>query len=157
MLRSARTLLTYAPIGLMALLLTGCTESRQVWPPFCQVQTLDGPGRMASHHFTARDPWPMTTGTYDYLDFLGLDESGRAKVRTTSGDVEALGFIGGIGAATANTDILRLGPSDGPQPAHERICLEVMSVVPDGQGGYAMSYRLTRRDAAAVCQRCPEP
>ena len=142
-------------IGLSVLVLTGCTESRQNWPPFCQVQSLAGPGRMAGHHFVERDPWPMTTGRYDYLDYLGLDERGRVRVRTTSGDIAALGFIGGVGAGSVDVEPLRIEPGSGPWPAHDRLCIEVRSVVPDGAGGYTMTYRLTRRAADGVCQPCP--
>lgn len=139
-----------------AALLAGCAESRQIWPPFCETQTLTGPGRLASHHFVVRDPWPLTTGTYDYLDYLGLDAQGRARIRATSGDVEALGFIGGIGAGTVNMDAPRVAPGTGPEPVHDRICLEVLAATPDGAGGHVLSYRLTRRDADARCLPCPD-
>ena len=143
----------YVPI--IALFLVGCAESRQIWPAFCQTYILDGPGRMASHHIVERDPWPMTTGWYDYLDYLGLDERGRARIRTTSGDIKALGFIGGVGAGTVDIDPLRIAPGTGPQPAHERLCIEVLSVTPDGAGGHSLSYRLTQRGADGSCRPCP--
>lgn len=142
---------------MLVLLLGGCAESRQVWPPFCEIQTLDGPGRMANHHFVERDPWPLTTGRYDYLDYLGLDEQGRARIRTTSGDIKALGFIGGVGAGTADLDTLRIAPGAAPQPAHERLCVEVRAVTPDGKGGHTLSYRLTQRDGAGGCRPCQGP
>jgi len=99
----------------------------------------------------------MTTGTYDYLDYLGLDEHGRARVRTTTGDIQALGFIGGVGAGTANTAILRISPGTDPQPAHERLCLEVLTATPDGAGGYTLSYQLTQRGPDGACKPCSTP
>lgn len=142
--------------AIMALLLTGCAQSRQIWPPFCQTQTLDGPGRLAGHHLVERDPWPLTTGTYHYFDYLGLDEQGRARLRTTTGDIRALGFIGGVGAGAANVASPRIAVGTGPQPIDEKICVEVLAITPDGLGGHAMSYRLSQRDADATCRPCPE-
>ncbi len=137
------------------LFLSGCTESRQTWPPFCQIQSLDGPGRLAGHHFVENDPWPLTTGRYDYLDYLGLDEQGRARIQATSGDIKALGFIGGVGAGTADLDTVRVVPGSPPHAIHERLCAEVLNVVPDGQGGHRLSYRLTQRDPDGSCRPCP--
>jgi len=139
------------------LFLVGCTESRQIWPPFCQTQALDGPGRLAGHHFVAQDPWPLTTGSYDYLDYLGLDEQGRARIRTTSGDITAVGFIGGAGAGTANFDTLRFEPGAGPQAVHEKICIDALSTTPDGAGGFKFSYRLTQRGPDGACRPCATP
>ena len=112
---------------------------------------------MAGHHVVERDPWPVTTGWYDYLDFTGLDEQGRVRIQTTSGEIGALGFIGGIGAGTVDTRPVRLSAGTGPEPVHDKICVEITAITPDGAGGYSVAYHLAEHRPDGGCAPCPTP